>query len=206
MGDSLLAWNRPAAKQVAQALATRLGAGVADHSVVGARHFHPLPFTGAAGLSIPFQWRGGPFDWVVLNGGGNDLLFGCGCGPCQGTMNRLVAEDGNQGAIPELVARIRGSGARVIHLGYLRTADSASPVGGCRPLGDELETRLVRMAARDQGVFFLPLSDLALPGGDRALFSADLVHPSPEGSAAIAARVAQLIRRHSRTETIRTAR
>jgi acyl-CoA thioesterase I len=195
MGDSLMAWNRPAGKQVARALAARLGQEVADRSTLGARHFYPLPFTGAAGLSIPLQWRGGSYDWVVLNGGGNDLMFGCGCGPCTGTMNRLISEDGKTGAIPELVARIRASGARVIHAGYLRTTGPISPVRGCRPLGNELETRLARMAASDTGLYFVALSDLVLPGGDAALFAADLMHPSTMGSAAIAERIARIIAR-----------
>ena len=194
MGDSLMAWNRVSGQQVARALAAELGVGVADHSVIGARHFYILPTTGAAGLRMSAQYRGGPYKWVVLNGGGNDLLFGCGCGPCTGTLNRLISADGRSGAIPELVARARADGARVIHTGYMRTRGVDAPVKGCRPLGDEMDKRLARMAARDAGVTFVTLADIVEVDGDTSLHSADLVHPSAKGSAAIAARIARVIR------------
>ena len=193
MGDSMMAWNRPVGGQVARALSARLGQGVDDRSVIGARHFYPLPATGAAGLRISAQARGGPYDWVVLNGGGNDLLFSCGCGACTNTMNQLVSEDGSTGAIPTLVAQLRASGARVIHTGYMRTKGVRSIVRGCRPLGDELERRLARMAARDPGVWFVNLANLVEVEGDTSLHSGDLVHPSVKGSARIAERVAKVI-------------
>ena len=135
MGDSLMAVNRMAGASVAQALADDLGVSVKDHSMLGARYFHILPISGAAGMRIDAQLRGGPWDYVVINGGGNDLLFGCGCGACTKMMNRLIAADGATGAIPRMVADIRATGAKVIYTGYLRTPGVTSPVEGCGPLG-----------------------------------------------------------------------
>lgn len=189
MGDSLMASNRMLGGSVAKALGASLGVKVKDHSVVGARYFHILPLTGAAGMRIDAQFRGGPFDLVVMNGGGNDLLFGCGCGACKKMMNRLISADGTAGAIPELVAEIRGTGAQVIYTGYLRTPGVTSPVEGCGPLGDEMDRRLSEMAERLDGVHFLRLADLVKKDGDTSYHGLDLVHPSVKGSKAIAAEV-----------------
>jgi acyl-CoA thioesterase-1 len=193
MGDSLMAVNRMAGASVAQALADDLGVSVKDHSMLGARYFHILPISGAAGMRIDAQLRGGPWDYVVINGGGNDLLFGCGCGACTKMMNRLIAGDGSAGAIPRMVADIRATGAKVIYTGYMRTPGVTSPVEGCGPLGDEMDRRLGKMAARNKGVTFLRLADLVKVDGDRTYHGIDLVHPSVKGSRAIAAKVAALI-------------
>ena len=94
-----------------------------------------------------------------------------------------------QGKIPDLVSRIRASGARVAYIGYLRTPGVTSPVEHCTRDGDALEARLTAMAARDPGVLFLSNRDL-VPNGDRSFHDIDRIHPSPKGSAAIAARIA----------------
>jgi acyl-CoA thioesterase-1 len=195
MGDSLMAMNRLIGGSVAQALGDALGVQVQDQSVPGARIFFPVPVLNAAGLKIRSQLTGGPWDFVVMNGGGNDLLFGCGCGTCTRMMNRLITPDGTTGAIPDLVADLRSSGAKVIFTGYMRTPGVISPVESCGPLGDEMDRRLTLMAARDEGVSFVLLSDLVTQDGDRSYHGIDMVHPSVKGSRAIAARVAVLIRK-----------
>ena len=119
MGDSLLAWHSAAGKSVADRLEALTGAEVRDMSVGGARMIYNLPVTGALGLSIPRQYRKGDWDWVVINGGGNDLWFGCGCVKCDRKLGKLISADGRRGAIPKLVKRLRDGGARVLWLGYL---------------------------------------------------------------------------------------
>jgi lysophospholipase L1-like esterase len=190
MGDSLMASNRLKGGAVSDALEKALGTRVKDHSVIGARYFYILPISGAAGMRIDAQFRGGPWDYVVLNGGGNDLLFGCGCGACKRMLDRLISPDGRKGAIPDLVTEIRKTGARVIYTGYLRTPGVTSPVEACGPLGDRMDARLAKMAAQIDGVSFVPLSDLVTKDGDTSFHSVDLIHPSVKGSHAIAARVA----------------
>lgn len=193
MGDSLMAINRLFGGSVAQSLADQLGHPVQDQSVLGARYFFGLPLFDKAGMQIKAQFNGGPWDYVVMNGGGNDLLFGCGCGNCTRMLNRLISWDGMTGAIPNLVARLRGAGARVIYTGYMRTPGLISPVESCGPIGDEMDRRLTLMATRDTGVRFIPLSDLVTREGDKSYHGFDLIHPSIKGSRAIAARIATLI-------------
>lgn len=193
MGDSLMSANRLNGGSVAKALGKELGAKVKDHSLPGARYFYILPVSGSAGMRIEAQFRGGPWDYVVMNGGGNDLLFGCGCGACKRMMDRLVSADGRAGAIPKLVSEIRATGAKVIYTGYLRTPGVTSPVEGCGPLGDKMDRRLAAMAKHDEGVTFVRLADLVKTDGDTSFHGSDLIHPSVKGSRAIATRVLGLI-------------
>nr|WP_322867778.1 SGNH/GDSL hydrolase family protein [Aquicoccus sp. G2-2]MEA1115105.1 SGNH/GDSL hydrolase family protein [Aquicoccus sp. G2-2] len=102
MGDSLLASHSISGRSIGDVLERLLHEPVKDRSVVGARMLYFLPVTGALGLSIPKQWRKAKWDWVILNGGGNDLWLGCGCQDhdCDHKMNRLIAKSGRRGRFP----------------------------------------------------------------------------------------------------------
>lgn len=193
LGDSMMAANSAENQTVADGIEAALGQEVIDRSVIGARYFYFLPISGAAGLRLDAQYRSGPWKWVVLNGGGNDLLFGGGCGKSTTQLDRLVTPDGKHGAIPAFVANLRTSGARVLYVGYLRNPGRSTPIKACGPAGNEMDRRLAKMAALDTGVDFMPLSDL-VPYGDISFHQLDRIHPSAKGSRAIAARIAEHIK------------
>lgn len=193
MGDSMLAWNAGTKSSVSDNMEVLLGEPVIDRSVAGARIFYHLPITGALGMNISKQYRPGAWEWVILNGGGNDLWFGCGCWACDARMRRMIAADGVSGSVPALVRQIRETGAQVIYVGYLRSPGVGSLIEHCRDEGDEFEQRLTRMAARDPGVHFVSLADL-VPYGDRSYHGIDMIHPSPKASRKIAERIAAIIR------------
>ena len=194
MGDSLLAMHKFVGQSVGQALKKRLGEPVMNMPVKGARMNHIEPLTGAIGLKIPMQFRKGDWDWIIVNGGGNDLLFGCGCGKCQRVMSRLITEDGTRGTIPVLLKKLRDTGANVIYVGYLRTPGRRSLVDSCAAVGNRLEGRVADLARRMRGVYYLSNRDL-VPEGDLSFHALDRIHPSFKGSKAIAARIADLIAR-----------
>ena len=193
MGDSLFAVHSVSGRSVADATEDFLGEPIRDNSVLGARILYNLPLTGAMGLKIAKQYRKGDWDWIVLNGGGNDLWLGCGCNRCERRMDRMISADANRGKIPSLVARLRGTGARLVYVGYLRSPDMNSPIEGCKDEGDELERRLAIMAERDPGLDFLSLAEL-VPPGDRSYFGVDMIHPSVKTSRLIGRMIADLIR------------
>lgn len=192
MGDSMLATHRGTGQSVGDGLEALLGQPVIDRSVPGARMIYVFPISGSAGLRIPAQYRAHDWDWVVLNGGGNDLLFGCACALCDARLDRMISEDGSSGVIPDLVTKLRAGGARVVYPGYLRSPGRWSLIDGCREIGGRFESRLARLAERDAGVSFVSLADL-VPEGDRSFHGPDLIHPSPKGSRAIARRIADAI-------------
>ena len=192
LGDSMMAANRPYGAGVANGLEAKLGLEVIDRSVVGARYFYFLPISGSAGLNLTAQFRPGPWDVIVLNGGGNDLLFSCGCGRCAGVLDRLVSPDGRRGVIPSYISKLTSTGARVIYVGYLRNPRTATPIKACGPAGNELDRRLSKLDKLVPAMVFLPMSDL-VPTGDVSYHQIDRIHPSEKGSREIALRIASVI-------------
>nr|WP_246139485.1 SGNH/GDSL hydrolase family protein [Phaeobacter marinintestinus] len=192
MGDSLMSWHLGSTNSITDAVANELGEPVVNRSVGGARVLYGLPVTGALGMKIENQYAKGDWDWVVLNGGGNDLWLGCGCFACDGKLDKLIAPDGRRGEIARMVWELRETGARVIYVGYLRSPGRGSVIEHCRDEGEELEARIDRLAALLPGVYFLSLADL-VPHGDRSYHSADMIHPSIKASTEIGKRVAALI-------------
>ena len=193
MGDSLLAAHSVSGRAVSNAVEKQLGEHVTDRSVAGARIIYGLPITGAMGMKIAKQYRIGKWDWIILNGGGNDLWFGCGCHQCDRKINRLISGNGRSGEIPKLVTKLRNTGARVIYVGYLRSPGVGSPIESCKDEGDELERRIDAMAKADRGVFFLSLAKM-VPFGDRSYHGFDMIHPSLKASREIGKRIAKIIK------------
>ncbi|GGE37651.1 hypothetical protein GCM10011360_26810 [Primorskyibacter flagellatus] len=184
-GDSVMAWNRTGGSSVADQLAARIGEPVGDVSLPLAR------VTGGRGaLNIPDQLSGVRAQWIVLNGGANDLSGGCDCSACGPVLDRLISDDGRRGAIPALVADLRARGSRVIWADYYTAPRYAGTA--CEAPYQVLETRLGRMAAADPGVTLADMDDV-FRSDDLSLFASDRAHPSPEGSARIAALVAPLV-------------
>lgn len=192
VGDSMLATHRMSDRAVADALEQTLREPVVDRSTIGARFHYALPISGSAGLNITKQYVPGEWDWVVVNGGGNDLWFGCGCMICGPKLDRLISEDGTKGTIPGFLSRLRQSGAKVIYVGYLRSPGLASPIEHCRDEGAELERRVARLSQIDSGLYYLSLQDL-VPNGDGSYHAIDMIHPSVKGSTAIGQLLANVI-------------
>lgn len=192
MGDSMMAWHAGDDQGIADGVEQILKEPVIDRSVVGARIIYHLPITGAMGLNISKQYVPGNWEWVIINGGGNDLWLGCGCSRCNSRMDRMLSSDGQQGEIARMVRQIRQNGAQVIYVGYLRTPGVNSIIEHCRDEGNELEARIDRLAKADRGVHFVSLQDL-VPHGDRSYHGGDRIHPSRKASDAIARRIVGII-------------
>lgn len=203
MGDSLLASHGVSNRAISDAVERSLGEPVIDRSVMGARMIYNLPISGSLGISIPKQFTPGKWDWVILNGGGNDLWFGCGCLLCDRKLGKLIAKDGSSGKIPKLIAKLRNTGARVVYVGYLRSPGIGSPIEHCKDEGNRFEARIANFANVHEGVYFVSIADL-VPHGDRSFFVADMIHPSVKASALIGARVAKTI--HDADQLARTAK
>ncbi|WP_333869431.1 MULTISPECIES: SGNH/GDSL hydrolase family protein [Leisingera] len=167
MGDSLLAWHSLAGRSIPDRVAQELQEPVVDRSVSAARILYKLPISGAAGMNIGKQYTPGKWDWVIVNGGGNDLWLGCGCFACNRKMDKLISSDGQSGAIPGMLAELRATGAKVVYVGYLRSPGVGSLIEHCRDEGNALEARITRLAAQDEGIFFVSNKDM-VAHGDRS--------------------------------------
>lgn len=201
MGDSMMAWHMATRKSIANAVSAELNEPVENRAVSGARVIYPLPITGAMGLKIAKQYKPGNWEWIVLNGGGNDLWLGCGCALCDHKIDRMISDDGMHGEIPRMITELVSTGAKVVYVGYLRSPGKGSIIEHCKDEGDELEARIARLADFVDGMYFVSLADM-VPYGDRSYHSLDMIHPSVKGSREIGRRVAELIATERRVAAV----
>ncbi len=194
IGDSVLAWNRSSGADVGSVIEAELDRDVVSRAAFGAR----LRGGGSGlfgSLSIPDQLPAGKWDWVVVNGGANDLGVSCGCTGCEAEIDVLISKDASTGTIPDLITRAQRSGANVLWIGYYQAPQSRS-FRGCRRVLVELEQRIADFAKSREGVFFIDAEDVFDPNASN-LLAADRTHPSVAGSALIGRFVAMEIARLS---------
>lgn len=184
LGDSIMAWNAERGASVADVVAAKLGVRVVSVAVPGSRVL-------GGSDAVPDQYAPGPWSWVVVQGGGNDLVEGCGCGACEATLDRLLGSDGGRGAIAELAGRARADGAAVLLWSYYELpADAPFPFGRCNDELVEVRARLARLAASDAGIVLVDGRAAVQPSHPQ-LYDRDRVHPSAAGSHAIGTQLAE---------------
>ena len=190
LGDSIMAWN--GGRSIPDVIANQTGRSVTSRAVPGAQFDNGSTIASAVGFDIQQQFPGGRWNWVVVNGGANDLSADCGCGACGASVNALIAPDGQSGSIPAFLQRLRAqTGAQVMWMGYYAGSGTGS-FAGCRDDLVEIESRIATFAAGRPGIHFVDSEDV-IDRGDRGLFAGDNVHPSARGSAWIGAYLAQEI-------------
>ncbi|WOI16021.1 SGNH/GDSL hydrolase family protein [Sulfitobacter sp. LC.270.F.C4] len=190
LGNSIMAWN--GGRSIPDVIANQTGRSVTSRAVPGAQFDNGSTIASAVGFDIQQQFPGGRWNWVVVNGGANDLSADCGCGACGASVNALIAPDGQSGSIPAFLQRLRAqTGAQVMWMGYYAGSGSGS-FAGCRDDLVEIESRIATFAAGRPGIHFVDSEDV-IDRGDRGLFAGDNVHPSARGSARIGAYLAQEI-------------
>ncbi len=196
IGDSVMTWNTLSGQSIPQTLAHELGEMVMSRAVPGAKI--SLSRRTLIGMSIPGQFINQRWDTVVMNGGGNDLLQGCGCNRCDNVLDMLISADGKRGKIPALVKYgVLPVSNNAVFVGYLRTPGTVSVVEGCADEAAELEKRLQRLDRAEPRFRFVSVSDI-VPDGSSEYHSIDTFHPSVKGSKAIAQRVAGVIQQMRR--------
>lgn len=192
VGDSLMAWNSPSKSSIPDIVERNIGAPVIDRSVSAAWLQTTFDEDGRPQSGVQAQYVEGDWTWAIVNGGGNDLMLGCGCMKCDAVIDSMISKDGQSGQIPDFLRRIRDRGTQVIYIGYLRSPELITPIEHCKNEGDELESRIAELAKREDGITFVAMQDIVRPG-DTSYFSFDLIHPSRKSSRMIGERVAQII-------------
>lgn len=193
IGDSVVWWNAENEGSIADAIAADLGEPVVNLAVPGAAISHPNPDMAVEGLDIRAQYRKRNWDWVVVEGGANDLGDEGDARGCATVLDELVSADGRHGEIPELVRRARSDGARVVALGYYELSKDAEGDSFCGATLSALSARIEAVATLDPGVLYVAMADVMSPI-DRAAYDRDGVHPSTHSSRAIGQKIADAIR------------
>lgn len=188
IGDSYFEWNLESGESIPDVVGRALGVTAHNLAISGAMLLEPVDDIPA----IPDMYEPGDYDWVVMDGGGNDVEGLCGCGACGGVINAMLSTDGT-GVIPDLVDRATADGARVAWVGYAQVSPAAEGYQGC---DDELETMVTRLTAladsRDDMIFVDGRQ--AFGPSQPAFYDDDLVHPSVQGSRALGELTAEAIR------------
>jgi len=192
LGDSILVWNSWSDASIVDHLEKGIEGPILNNAASGAMLTNPNVLGLLFGYDIRSQYEAGPWDWFVIDGGGNDLFAECGCGLCDAVLDDLSAPDGREGAMPALINEIRDTGAQVVLMGYYLTPTSGNDWFGCADELTELNARYLTIAERDVDVYFLDAAAL-IPASDASLFDDDLLHPSEKGSRILADAIAQLI-------------
>lgn len=188
LGDSIMAWNVEENASIGHVLEQRTGRAVTIHAESGA-FFASVD----DGEDIRSQYEEGDWSWVVFDGGGNDLNDRCQCLECSGVLNELISADGMSGAIPEAVAVIRESGAKVLFLTYYGMPTTAQfGFAECNDESSVLAQRGAAMAQALDGVFWGDMSTVMGPE-DLSDYVDDHVHPSASGSAAVGSLAADIV-------------
>ncbi|SDW92444.1 SGNH/GDSL hydrolase family protein [Litoreibacter albidus] len=180
IGDSMLEWQSFKRASIPHVLAKETKRRVENRAASGAK----LYLTGAQGNSrsvIPAQYTKGDWNWVVVNGGANDLLVKCGCNRCNKVLDKLITKDGKAGILPDLAARIRKDGPKVILLAYYEGNQRPNLFSRCERVVRELTDRQRALAARLEGVE-LVRSKPAINPANRSHFALDGVHLSRKGA------------------------
>lgn len=190
LGDSILDWNQDSRQTVADYLSEELDARVQNNAVSGAVFSANGLLDSWFGEDIQSQYVPGDWDYVVLDGGGNDIGEECDCGACEDTLEALISLDGTQGEIPEFLEALVTAGHKVIWLDYYRPPEG-NPLEQCLPEFEAFTDRLQSM--RITGVTYTSAA-WAVGSQDLSLYDLDLLHPSPKGAALIAGHLADLIK------------
>ena len=190
VGDSVFAWRMRTCETVPDVAAIELGRPLRHKAINGAR------LTGGEKTSVVDQYEKGEWEWVIVDGGGNDLNNECECGvDCGGVLDELVSEDGSTGELAQLVDEIRRDGAKVVLYGYFRIDEHAF-YGFDECIGelDILHERQSKLAAQREGVFFADGRTVVSPETKPGAYAFDHVHPSAVGARLVGGLIAKTIR------------
>jgi lysophospholipase L1-like esterase len=186
IGDSILAGHRGSGQSISNVVSQSTDLSIKNVAISGAT------FLGEQG--IPTQFISGDWDWVIVDGGGNDLHSVCQTPGAQQVLDAIVSADGTTGAFPAFVKQVADQGSQVIVLGYYPVSDLGGPFAQCRVELSELAARQSRMAALIPSVVFVDTGKV-VGSSDGAAYAPDLVHPSPRGAALIGHLIASEINR-----------
>lgn len=192
VGDSLLDWHRIRGNSIPQVLARETGWEVRNRAASGAKMY----LTGAQDNPrsvIPAQYEQGGWDWVVVNGGANDLLTKCGCRRCDKVISGIISKDGKSGILPDLVRRARADGAQVVMVGYIGNP-RGNLFSGCKDDVEEMARRQLVLAKSSPAISYFSARS-AVDINKRSSFALDGFHPSKKSTRRIGAQLAVSLKR-----------
>lgn len=135
---------------------------------------------------IPGQYISGSWEWVIIDGGGNDM-------DCERTSDcrEIIAEIVD--TTHELLGEVLSDGAKVALVGYPNFRDDSEIAELWSNVGEEMMSSMEGVADAYDDVYFVDLRPV-MDGADQpGLFDDDGLHPSASGAAVMATAIAGVI-------------
>ncbi len=194
IGDSIMAFHREAGASIADVIGQQLGVSVVNNAVGGAYLTNDID-PEVTELDIRAQYTTNQtWDWLVMDGGGNDFNDECGCGECAATMDDIISADGQSGALPTFVDSVTASGTQVIFMGYYDIPDTAQfGFDRCEAVFTTYKQRVLTLVNANPQLWFVDAGRVVSPT-DLTDYVDDHVHPSIQGSQKIGVLIADTIR------------
>jgi len=193
IGDSILKWNAEVDSAIPDVLGQTLKRPVTNSAVSGAHLSLPEPNADQPTYDIRQQYQPQDWDWVVMNGGANDLAGNCACETCSPLIDDMIGEDGLSGEIPDFARQVTATGSKLMYVGYYAMpSDARFGFDQCNDELDAHNTRLAKMAAALPNIWFVSAAAVVSPQ-DLNAYDADRVHPSAAGSQQIGQHIAEAI-------------
>lgn len=181
IGDSYFDWNEGA--DIPDVAGETLGLEVANEAIAGAK------LTGSD--DIRSQYAEDRWQFLLMNGGGNDMRDECDCTACADDLDDLVSADGTGGDLVEFADEVAGAGVPVFYFFYpeLPPGTEFAP---CIDVLLTLRDRVALAAADRDGLTLIDGGDVVTPD-QGSMYDDDDIHPSEEGSRVLGAHAASVI-------------
>jgi lysophospholipase L1-like esterase len=192
IGDSYFNFHSDIQQSIPDEIGKTLQLRIYNQSVSGAEISG-----GKQVIDIKDQYIHGNWDWVIMNGGGNDIHEKCACTTCENVLNELINLDGTEGEIPNLIDQMHLFGNKVVFMTYPQLPqDTTFGLGQCGDEFNELRSRINKLALNIDS-FWLVNADDIIPAGDASFFLNDKTHPSGKATKAIGKYIAQKIQNNN---------
>merc|ERR1719321_1232406 len=189
IGDSMMAANKRVGKSISEVMAKKLGISGEDNAQGGAA---VLQAKGGR-PPIPDQYVATNWEYVIMNGGINDLGGKCGNGDeGMAVVDQIVSADASSGAFVDIVNQAQGYGSQVVLVSYPFPVMPQKGYWRCEREVLELTRRYRLLAEGRDGVGMVDSSDYMI-AGDAIFFADDGSHPSETGSEVVGLAVAELL-------------
>ena len=184
MGDSVMEWNREDASTIPEVVGEEAGFAVLNNAESGAKVIEES-------YAIPSQFVEQNWDWVIINGGANDVDGYCD--EDEGAvLDAIISDDVSQGDMVDLVNKVSTFAKHVMLASYYDIPSDSESMVGCEAVMEEMELRYEALANTLPNVHFFDMGDAITPS-NREYYDEDLLHPSPDGCVAIGMMMAERI-------------
>ena len=194
IGDSILAAHNGLCQSAPHHGGIEVERHVENRAIIGSR----MSSVEGSPFDIPNRYlEGGAWEFVVIDGGANDLYAECGCGvpdgdpipDCSGVVDGIVDLQGQSGEMIDMLEDIRSdpaNDATMVLVGYYTLPDDAgSDWDGCNDAMGELSARYQIVADAAADVEFVDPTATMDFIANPDFFMPDNVHPSTYGADAM---------------------